>query len=678
VRALWLLPLVIPAPAAAQSLVPGPAQPGSNPALHDLAISYDRQFHTFNASPFGLSLDAFVPDQNDRSLVSAFLAQTAEPDFLAFTTSLGTPRTVGDVISEYDEHGDLGMFGGVPAAAEAFRYAILRDGGAAAALVDAARNDLLEAIASFHVYAEITGEPGTIARGIRRITEPGPAPEPLPATCADPWDRGANVWRSDQSGRHPDWYWMDNTSKDQMIGYVFALGAFWDVIASDPSIPQSVKDDLSADALALGRSLMELVEVRAGTSIDLVIRDANGCITRHHELNPREVPLDGAQPIVFDETSTNRIGFNALAALGIIRTLYHITGDATLRSYYYDELVTARGYPAQVMSGAARLRNMFANVCVGSSCVVTNFSNVNMAFVSIYGVLRYETDPALRTTYQTILEGDLWDGPRPHMGLAMQQAFFNLLYAGFRAGATDDTQANNAVASLAEWPAPPYWHAAVENCDTAEISAGSCIAIDGTTTITLDEVAARGGGAASETALPKRLRVPNNFEWRSDPRVVNGGGGDRLNPGGDFRAAYWLGRFLVRSSDSDDNVSPIARNPDGSGGPTPIGTDAGVVMDAAGTDALSGEDATAEPDAGEMTDAGTPIDAETPAKDAGDADSGMMATSGADAAVDAGMRPSDPIPSSESCGCTAHPSGPPSPHLLLALGLLFAVRRRRA
>jgi hypothetical protein len=39
-----------------------------------------------------------------------------------------------------------------------------------------------------------------------------------------------------------------------------------------------------------------------------------------------------------------------------------------------------------------------------------------------------------------------------------------------------------------------------------------------------------------------------------------------LNPGGDFRVVYWMGRALFAPAGDDANVSPIARNPDGSGG----------------------------------------------------------------------------------------------------------------
>src|SRR3989304_3555087 len=73
----------------AAPLIPGPADPDYHPTLSMKAKGYDRQFHTFNASPFGLSLDAFVPDADDRAALVAFLTQDATRDFAAFTTQMG-------------------------------------------------------------------------------------------------------------------------------------------------------------------------------------------------------------------------------------------------------------------------------------------------------------------------------------------------------------------------------------------------------------------------------------------------------------------------------------------------------------------------------------------------------------------------------------------------------------
>jgi len=434
------------------------------------------------------------------------------------------------------------MFGGAAAAGEAFRYMALQD--------DASRADLLAAIAAFHIAATITGVPGTVARGIRRMDEPGamPAVESPPGSCPDAGDR-SDRWRPDGSGDYPDWIYNDNNSKDQLIGYVFALGAFWDAVANDPAIDDAVRDQIQADARALATSLMKPVQVNALQSADLVIRDWHDCPTKHLDLNPRIVPVSGQPPIVLSAGSSNQNGWNALAALGVVRTLLHITGDAALRDYYYDELIAQRNFPRLMVSGPVHVGAMYQDGSAGD----TNFSNVNMAFVSAWGVLRYETDPDLRATFHQMFDSELWDLGHPHDGAHIQQAFFNLLRSGLNGNDVDTTA--SAAAQLGEFATPPYFDTAVENCDAGELAAGSCIAIDGETEIALVEA----GSNLSRTALPKRLRPPSNFEWRSDPRSVNGGGGVRLDPGGDLRSAYWMGRILLATPDPEGNLSPHAR-----------------------------------------------------------------------------------------------------------------------
>ena len=517
-------------------LIPGPGEDGFDAALEARARAYDRQFHTFSA-PWGLSLDALIPEPGDRALVTGFLTQDESDDFEDYAG-----RSPLSVVAVFDEHGDLGMFGGAAAAGEAFRYMALQDA--------ASRADLLEAIASFHIAATITGVPGSVARGIRRIDEPGelPAVEPPPGDCPDAGDR-SNRWRPDGSGDYPDWIYNDNNSKDQLIGYAFALGAFWDAVAEDPMIDDAVRDQIQADARALAASLMEPVQVNPLQSADLVVRDWHGCPTKHLDLNPRIVPVSGQPPIVLSAGSSNQNGWNALAALGVVRTLLHITGDPALRDFYYQELVGRRDFPRLMVSGPAHVGAMYQDGAAGD----TNFSNVNMAFVSAWGVLRYETDPDLRARMQEVFASELWDLGHPHDGASIQQAFFNLLRSGL---AGDDPAVTAAAAAqLGEFAAPPYFDQAVENCDAGELAAGSCLAIDGETEIQLVEA----GSDLSRTALPKRLRPPSNFEWRSDPRSVNGGGGVRLNPGGDFRSAYWMGRILLATPDPDGNLSPRAR-----------------------------------------------------------------------------------------------------------------------
>src|SRR5688572_15132899 len=89
---LTVASLLLPGEGLADGLIPGPSETGFDPALELKARRYDRQHFDFNAHLFGISIDALVSDNQDRSLLTQFLAQEAELDFLAFTTSLGTPR----------------------------------------------------------------------------------------------------------------------------------------------------------------------------------------------------------------------------------------------------------------------------------------------------------------------------------------------------------------------------------------------------------------------------------------------------------------------------------------------------------------------------------------------------------------------------------------------------------
>ncbi|MGM0577972.1 MAG: hypothetical protein ACQEXJ_19755 [Myxococcota bacterium] len=62
-----------------------------------------------------------------------------------------------------------------------------------------------------------------------------------------------------------------------------------------------------------------------------------------------------------------------------------------------------------------------------------------------------------------------------------------------------------------------------------------------------------------EGIVARGIRPPSNFDARSAPFKVNGGGGDRLNPGGDLLASYWIARYMQVNAPGETNVSPFAR-----------------------------------------------------------------------------------------------------------------------
>ena len=135
------------------------------------------------------------------------------------------------------------------------------------------------------------------------------------------------------------------------------------------------------------------------------------------------------------------------------------------------------------------------------------------------------------------------------------------------AKSTDDEAADSAAFDLNAFRTPPYYDIAIENCDAEEIAAGQCLAVDGVTVIELAGVHLGGqfypftghnGTLEASEPVPRAIRPPSDFDWRSSPYDVNGGGGMGLEPGGDFLAAYWLGRFLRRGTDASINTSPHA------------------------------------------------------------------------------------------------------------------------
>ncbi len=159
------------------------------------------------------------------------------------------------------------------------------------------------------------------------------------------------------------------------------------------------------------------------------------------------------------------------------------------------------------------------------------------------------------------------------------------------------------------------------NCDPGEIAAKSCLAIDGMTTLTISSRPGRGGNVVAIAAVPITVRPDTNFAWRSDPFSVNGGPSNRLNPRGDWLAAYWLARLLDR--DPTKNVLPLEGTE-----PLPAPVDGGA--------------------------------------DGGDPDAAGPKAPTAGSSEDSG------------CGCTMHSSEAQVPALFALAGLVaFAVRRRR-
>ncbi len=532
------------------SLIPGPGEPRYNADLEMKAFRYAQQIQGMSAWPFGVALDTFLLNEDARNQVKDWLTNsTLDENFEEYT---GTP--VYDVVDHFLEFEDLGMFGGVAAVGDILRYALARDEGTdvGGETLDELRENVVDLLEALHICVAITGVRGVIARGISPRGLPGGDPETTPLFDEFgnplPVNKG-NTWREDNSGGlYPDWLWFDNVSKDQMLGYMFEIAVLWETIVDDPTIDASLKTRLQDDVAGIGDALME---VAPEDGLDLSIRDADGRLTSSHDLNPRE--LEGTILPTFIGN-----GFNAVAALGIFKTIALVTGEERFRDFFVD-MMGSRHFP-RFVDQTFKYSN--------TGPIASNWSNVNMAFVAIFPLLRYEADPEQQSYWRTVVLRDLWQGWLPGWSVARTNlGFFGVIYSAFAPGATDNQAADAAAHDLHHFGTPPVYEVPIENCDEAEIKVGRCVAIDGETVIHLTGVHIAGfyipfyghnGLIEADTPLPRELRPASNYDWRSSPYRVNGGGTMRLEPGGDFHAAYWLGRYLRRGEDSAINISEYA------------------------------------------------------------------------------------------------------------------------
>lgn len=520
-------------PSALGSLLPGPGDPGYDAALDAEARRRDRQFHAIHALHTGVNTEVRVALEADREAVRTFLLETDGWDLEAHAG-----RAVHDMV---EWRKVAGAYGGAGAVADAFRYATLRDSGAACEDVDRAREHVLAAIEAHHRATAITGVEGVIARGFIRTDVPGAASiETVPLFDASgaplPAEKTNGTWREDNSaeGLYPEYIWEDSCSRDMLIGWVLGMGALWEVASADPTIDAALLERMADDARAIGHSLMQVGE----DGYDLEIHDADGRLTFHAYLHENAVDR-----VYLPGRGVN--GQHAAMALGIIAVLARVSGDAELARYLHEELIERRALHEIVRENATLI----------DAGTRSNFSNYNMSFTGLWLAQRYLCDDLARSAVAegtTALYGAEGAERQPS---SQAQTFYDFVFEAAYGDATvtrplsavSEPAYARGLASLTGFPAAPFFEESVINCDEAEIAAMTCTAIDGETTLTLLGEVGRGDELVAAEALPMALRPPSNYHWRSDPyRVNREADGTSLFPGVDFRVAYWMGRHLRR------------------------------------------------------------------------------------------------------------------------------------
>ncbi|MBW2529209.1 MAG: hypothetical protein JRI23_33845, partial [Deltaproteobacteria bacterium] len=512
-------------------LIPGPGESDHDADLAAKARRYDRCFHAVTAVTTGINTELTVADAASRQLVDSFVT---EADGWDFDEHAGVDLL--DAVTGW--HKVAGAYGGVGVAADAYRYATLRDQGASCSELERAREHLLADLDGLHLATAITGVEGIIARGFIRtdVAGPGQTQETTPLFDADgnplPAEKNNGTWREDNSGgQFPHYIWEDSCSRDQLVGWAAGYAAAWEAMRGDDSFPMELKSRLQADAAAIARSLSAVGEA----GYDLEIRDADGRVTYHGYLNENSmdrVYLDGAGN-----------GGMALMALGIVAAFAYVAEDPDLDAYLHGTLLRDRE-----LHLLARDSMIFVDIGLQS-----NFSMYNMVFLGGWLAHRYLCDDDARAVVRQAVDTSLYEvAGRERQPSEQKQTLYDFVYVSAAAADTafrpagqalDDAAVDRGLETLHEFPEPPFWNVAVENCDEQEIDSGDCIGIDGTPIHVLGYVG-RNDELVAEEPIPMRIRPPSNYYWRSNPYGVNGtGDGTTIYPGVDFRFAYWMGRY---------------------------------------------------------------------------------------------------------------------------------------
>ena len=119
----------------------------------------------------------------------------------------------------YTRCGDSALWTGAYLAAEAFRYKVTRSADAL--------NNVKTALAGLKGLADVTGD-NRLARCM--------------VLAASPYAAGIESEEAENTiHQNPPWIWVDNTSRDQVVGAFFGLGAAYDVV-DDATVKSDIAD----------------------------------------------------------------------------------------------------------------------------------------------------------------------------------------------------------------------------------------------------------------------------------------------------------------------------------------------------------------------------------------------------------------------------------------------------
>jgi hypothetical protein len=370
-------------------------------------------------------------------------------------------RVPGDLSSNQMMSSDNdGLWTAMYVAAQCFRYKVT---GEADARESARRG--MQAIMRLEA---ISGIPGFPARSFIKV---GEDVQPKDGEWHDTPDK---VWR-----------WKGDTSSDEIVGHYFVYALYHDLVADEAEKPalRSVIDRITTHILDNAYQLI----------------DVDGKRTRWGWWGPDAIWEDP------DET-----GLRALHLLSHLRVAMHLAGDDQHRARYraaYGDLINTHRY---------HLLTRNQKIMVPGSI---NHSDDELAFLSYYPLLQYETDATLLETYRQSLHRS-WLIER-----AERNPLWNFIYAaGTGAKEFDRTE---SIRTLREIPMDLIqW--SVRNSHRQDVP--------------VDPMVDRQKRRQALIVLPYD-ELPMS-KWNGNPFNLDGGNGGRSeDDGAYFLLPYWMGRY---------------------------------------------------------------------------------------------------------------------------------------
>lgn len=373
----------------------------------------------------------------------------------------------GDVNSGRVEISDNdGLWTALYVAAECFRYAVAKREGREDEANEALKN-ATESLQVLLFLEQVTGISGFPARAVRHKNEPDfgtPHPE----------------WHRTDDG---EWEWKGDTSSDEIVGHFFAYPIAHDLLPDE---------DLKRQVVETAKRIADHIIAHGFFLVDLDGQPTTWGVWAPEKLN-------------HDEKWWAERGLNSLELLAILKATYHMTRDERYEQIYR-KLIKQCHYA---------LNTVRQKIVVNG---ITNHSDDELAFLSYYTLLRYETDPQLRTVLLMSLERT-WKMER-----AEKCPLWNFIY-GALTGKPCDAEA--AVKTLQEIPLDLV-HWTIRNSHRSDVR--------------INESTGRFGELQGVEPLPFTERPMH--KWNGNPYRLDGGSnGLEEEDATFFLLPYWLARF---------------------------------------------------------------------------------------------------------------------------------------